>query len=69
MTQTMPTFEELLQLKEEYERQKTQRKGANANRAMHMATLRFKEKKTLQEIATQYGLTRQRIHAILQKFK
>ena len=59
------TYAELKTLEEQYKHQKSQRKGAILQRHIEMATLRYKDGLTLQQIADRYGIIRQRAHQIL----
>ena len=56
---------ELQQMKQDY--QDKQRKGRDAYQARlkEIATLRFKENMSLDAIGKRYGITRQRVHQII----
>jgi len=60
-------LEELRKLQTEFIAKRGELIEGIKTRTIEMAELRYKHGKTLQEIATLYGLTRQRVHKILQK--
>lgn len=60
------TLEELRTLKQEVAEERKQITAKRGQRLLEMAHLHYVEKKSLAEIGKQYGLSRQRVHQILQ---
>ena len=62
------TPEQLRQEREAYYAQKRSYLAGTKQRNEEIMRLRFEEKRTLQHIATRYGLTRQRVKQIIDNF-
>lgn len=60
-------LEELRRLQTEFKAKRGELIEGIKKRTVEMAELRYKQGKTLQEIADLYGITRQRAHQILKK--
>lgn len=60
-------LEELRRLQTEFKAKRGELIEGIKKRTVEMAELRYKQGKTLQEIADIYGITRQRAHQILKK--